>query len=97
MKKHQVPFTPYAIRTTSLDQVVMPHQGKAGTRVYILLNGRDITQITQEASAVGGEATIYLTDGSGLALVDADGKPMTATVRGDVQISLEERVKRMAA
>lgn len=89
-----LPREPLPIKVSNPEEIELP-LNRPGARPYVCYNGRDITLITERASVREGMAIIYITDGNGNALTDSLGAPLTATLSGDITISVEERLKRV--
>lgn len=83
------------IKTVELDAIELPAWLKPSERIYVNLNGRDITAITKKASAEEGWAIVAVTDGNSLPLRDMDGETYTARLEGDVTIIKESLATRV--
>lgn len=83
------------IKTVEMDYVELPAFLKPSERIYVNLNGRDVTAITKEANAEEGWAVIAITDGNNLPLRDTEGETYTARLEGDVTIIKESLATRV--
>ena len=96
-KKHSSLYPPPSIKVTELQEFTPGRMVTSpGSRIYVNFNGRDVTRIVTEANAAAGWVRLVVTDGSGNALLDGENEVCTVELYGDVQIILEERVKRVS-